>query len=57
MRINPEFIKHPITKELEFCLELYWAGFAYKLCQWIEHDMDIPEEEFIHLLDLLHRNI
>ena len=48
--INPKLIEHPIHKDLEFCLELYWSGYAYKLCRWIEHDMDIPPEKFVHML-------
>ena len=51
MGINSKLIQHPINRELEFCLELYWAGFAYKLCQWIEHDMIIPEKEFVQMLE------
>ena len=50
MGINPKLIEHPIHKDLEFCLELYWSGYAYKLCRWIEHDMDIPPEKFVHML-------
>ena len=51
MNLNPKLIEHPIHKELEFCLELYWAGYAYKLCRWIEDDMDIPPKEFVHMLE------
>lgn len=46
-----KIINQPVTDDLLFCLELYWTGFSYKLCEWIENDMNIAPEDFVLLFE------